>query len=439
MGLWDRLFGNTKVIDQPNLKFGRYSDAYKSSEQYAAWDKALQYFDEGKILESYHYFFFYLKDPNEDNLEIIELDDGTFEFTIYQGSKKILGEISDDKLKIHTQVARIKKLHIGFLRRLLEQNYLLNYCRFAINKEHICLEFDTYLIDGSPFKLYYAIKELANKADKLDDVLLDEFAMLAPSASGIITKIPSDIVEKKINFLKKSIQLVISEAEKPIFSSSDFTGGFGYLILDAIYKVDYLVKPEGPTMDALERMHRKFFAKDGLSIHKKNQSLITLLKKSLDRTDAEFGEEIYNTVSTFGITKPITQSKVAQFIQGEIPQMDWYIHHNYPQFSLAISGYVVGYCFFNFAVPIPVRKLFALYYRIIEQDYFIDLGFQLDYIEEENTLNKRAILSKINTIYEECRNIEALKNFMLSTKNLEFSSKDRFAKSYLEMIANMKY
>jgi len=404
MGLWDRLFGKTKIIDQPNLKFGRYSDVYKSPEQYEAWDKALQYFDEGKIIESYHYFFFYLKDPNENNLEIIEHDDENFEFVLYHGSKKIKGEISNEKLKIHTKVAKIRKMHIGFLRRLLEQNYQLNYSRFAIDDEFITLEFDTYLIDGSPFKLYYAIKELANKADKLDDILLDEFNTLSPHTSGIISKIPSEIVSKKIYFLKKTISFVLDEVQKSLFSSDDFTGGYSYLILDAIYKLDYLIKPEGPTMEAIERMHRKFFAKDGLSIHKKNLLLIKLLKDTIRRTDEEFQEEIYNTVSTFGITKPITQEKVTKFIKGEIPQMDWYITHGHKQFALGISGYVVGYCFFYYAVPIPTRKLFALYYRIIEQDYFTDLGFDLTYIDKKG-LNKKSILLKINTIKDECSSL----------------------------------
>ncbi len=438
MGLWDRLFGKAKIIEQPNLKFGRYSDAYKTPEQYQAWDKALQYFDEGKIIESYHYFFFYLKDPNENNLEIIEHDDENFEFVLYHGSKKIMGEISNEKLKIHTKVAKIKKMHIGFLRRLLEQNYQLNYSRFAIDNEFITLEFDTYLIDGSPYKLYYAIKELANKADKLDDILLDEFNTLAPHTSGIVSEISPEIVAKKIDFLRKNISFVLNEAQKPLFSSDDFTGGYSYLILDVIYKLDYLIKPEGSTMEAIERIHRKFFAKDGLSIHKKNQSLIELLKKILQRTDAEFQEEIYNTVCTFGITKPITQEKITKFIKGEIPQMDWYIHKGHEQFALGISGYVVGYCFFYYAVPIPTRKLFALYYRIIEQDYFTSLGFDLNYIDK-NGLNKKSILSKIAIVKGECTAIPEFQNIILHTGYLNFQSKDRFAKSYLEMVANMKY
>ena len=58
MGLFDRIFGSkTDEIEQPKISFGRYSDSYKDSSRYTAWDVALEKFDQQEYLESYKQFF----------------------------------------------------------------------------------------------------------------------------------------------------------------------------------------------------------------------------------------------------------------------------------------------------------------------------------------------------------------------------------------------
>ena len=47
----------------------------------------------------------------------------------------------------------------------------------------ITLLFDTMMEDAFPYKLYYALKELALHADKHDDLLLNEFDFLKPISS----------------------------------------------------------------------------------------------------------------------------------------------------------------------------------------------------------------------------------------------------------------
>ena len=63
MGLFDSIFGgSTYNENQPDVRFGRYSDSYKTTEQYDAWDSALEKFDNKDYLEAYKKFFFYLRD-----------------------------------------------------------------------------------------------------------------------------------------------------------------------------------------------------------------------------------------------------------------------------------------------------------------------------------------------------------------------------------------
>ena len=44
MGFFDRLFnrGVAEEEEQPSIRFGRYSDSYKTAANYQAWDDSLE-------------------------------------------------------------------------------------------------------------------------------------------------------------------------------------------------------------------------------------------------------------------------------------------------------------------------------------------------------------------------------------------------------------
>ncbi|MEZ4950995.1 MAG: hypothetical protein R2784_16665 [Saprospiraceae bacterium] len=61
MSIFKKIFGDkNQVLDQPDIDFGRFTDSYKSAEQYAAWDKSLLYFEQDDYLDSFKEFFKYL-------------------------------------------------------------------------------------------------------------------------------------------------------------------------------------------------------------------------------------------------------------------------------------------------------------------------------------------------------------------------------------------
>ncbi|MEM1122707.1 MAG: hypothetical protein AAGJ18_19845, partial [Bacteroidota bacterium] len=91
MGFFDRLFGSTSpTVAQPAISFGRYSDSYKSKEQYEAWSAALQLFEKQEYLASFRAFFTYLQDKSVGNVTFSE-HRGDIKFEVIQGSKKIVG------------------------------------------------------------------------------------------------------------------------------------------------------------------------------------------------------------------------------------------------------------------------------------------------------------------------------------------------------------
>lgn len=204
MGFWDLIFGkNTgQSVATPKIRLGRYTDSYKEKAQYESWDKALNKFEANEYLESYKEFFKYLRDDKEDNVRWAE-ENGGIHFEVLQGSKRVSGFADARQLKAEARIANAKELSVAFMRRLVEANYSMDYCRYALDDENnLVVKFDTFTLDGSPYKLYYALKEVAMNADKQDDLLLDEFeSMLTWIDTGSKTDIIVAEKEAKYNFL----------------------------------------------------------------------------------------------------------------------------------------------------------------------------------------------------------------------------------------------
>ncbi len=438
MGLFERIFKrqNREETPQPAIRFGRYSDSYKTSGNYKSWDVALEKFEQEDYLDCYIEFFKYLRDEEEDNVKWWE-EDGGVRFEIYQGSKKIAGFADDKKLKAEAKVAHTESLNVGFMRRLIEQNFSLKYSRFALDADqNITIIFDTYNLDGSPYKLYYALKEVATNADKQDDLLLDEFQVLLPVDSSHLEMVPEPEKEIKFQFIQEQIKAALDEMAKGDLSAEQYPGAMAYLLLNLVYKLDYLIKPEGYMMESLERSHRLYFAKDGKTTAQKNQLLVRDLKKLLARPKENFFKEMYRVKATFGITTPVNHDRVVSFIDSELNNMDWYREHGHDYYALSVPGYIVGYCMFNYAVPKPDRDLFHLYFQVIEAAYFQKLGFTYEYYNaQENRLNKKAIKRAIDRIVVE--NKSQYYKLSPSSGSLQFDTLLSFAKSFLLMIRNL--
>ena len=430
MGLFDKIFGkNYESEPQPDIQFGRYTDSYKSTEQYDAWDVSLEKFEEKEYLQSFEQFLFYLNDKKENNVTWSR-ENGSIDFQIYQGSKKITGQASGREFRATAKVAKTEALNIGFMRRLVESNFELKYSKFALDADNdIVVVFSSSSLDSSPYKLYFALKELATHADKQDDLLLDEFESLKPLDNQHVTDLPIHEKETKFAFLQEKIKSTLAEIENGRLSSDKYPGATAYLLLDLCYRLDFLVSPEGYMTDHLERMHRKYFENDGQPTAQKNLAMQKEFINLMKRPKEDHFKEMYRVKATFGITSPVNLDKIVSFIDGELGNMDWYHENNHDKVALAIPGYIIGYCLFNYAVPKPALDLFILYYQITEPEYFEKLGFTYKYSEDEK-LNAKAIKNAFERIEHE--NKELYTEFRINNSKINFTSLPLFAKSFLE-------
>ncbi len=430
MNIFGRLFGTNEPPAQPAIRFGRFTDSNRSTEREEAFDAALRDFSKENYLAAYVSFFSYLLDEEEQNVRVRE-ERGELHFELFQGSKRITGFANDRKLHAEAKIAKAKTLQSSFMRQLLEANFELKYSRFTLSPDNeITIVFDTYTTDGSPYKLYAALKELATHADKHDDILVEEFEALEIIDLNMRRELPEWEKNVKYDYIQREIKAVFEEIDHGKLNTDKYPVAVTYLLLHLCYKLDYLTKPEGHMMEVLECIHRLAFAQDGKNASQKNLALRKTFQKLLERPREKFFQEMYEVSATFGITPPIDHQNVTILIDQELPNMRWYAEHGHEQIALAVPGFIIGRALFNFALPLPDKDLFHLLMQVMEADYFRSLGFTP--LVENGVLDEKAIRLAIRRIVEKHEN--AFPRFKPDLKKLVFTSMPSFAESFLKMV-----
>src|SRR6188474_1062753 len=191
--MFDKLFGRSRKKESPetgpDISFGRYSDNNKPVAKVNRWTDADNLFKEKKYAESLDAFFDYLRDDNIDNV-VYERNGAEGRFHFYQGSKIVRGEFNNESLKADVTLAKMPQPSVPVMRRLLEMNFNLYYSRYALDNERLCMNFDSDIETASPSKLYYGLKELSTKADKQDDLLVQDFTILETTDIEHVATLP---------------------------------------------------------------------------------------------------------------------------------------------------------------------------------------------------------------------------------------------------------
>lgn len=437
MDFLTRLFTAPAPI-QPDIPFGRFSDAYKSDAQQQAFDRSLEAFEQKDYLASYRDFLLFLKDEEANQPNILwQENEQEIRFELWQGSQHITGIANAEKVKAESKVARANDLNVGFMRRLMEANFNLKFSRFSLDKDNnLCIVFDTRTTDGSPLKILHALRELAIHADKQDDLLLGEFsAALSPTADRQLGEIPIAEKEVKYAYIRRSIEAAFAEIDNGKPDPNTFPGSYAYLLLALTFRLDYLIKPEGFMMDLLEKVYAAYFTKNNLTPQVKMQQMRRELQILLDRPKEEFFKEMYRTRSTFGANPAVPHGTLVSFIEGELANMEWPLQQGHDTLAFAVPQYVAGFTLFHQAPPKPDRELLHLFFQITEAPFFRELGFHIPFTDSNGRPQKAEILKGIKHIVDKNR---ALYTRLRPDVNLlDFASMTLFSKSYLIMMKGL--
>ncbi len=435
--MFDKLFGRGKKKDEPgpgpDIIFGRYSDNNKPVAKVNRWTDADNLFKEKKYTDSIDAFFDYLRDDGVRNV-VYERNGAEGRFEFYQGSKIVRGNFNNDILQAEVTLARMPQPSVPVMRRLLEMNFSLYYSRFALDNDRLCMRFDSDIETASPSKLYYGLKEVATKADKQDDLLVQDFAILQSADSEHVTIIPDPEKEVKYEYLQKWIKQTLEAIA--VVDAEKFSGGIAYLLLSLIYRLDYLIAPEGKILNDMEKIAGIYFKKDERPVIEKNRDMIAEFKKLQVLPKEEVFKYLFRSKYTFAIVAPQQYKTIADSIHGANQNMTWYRDNNYPLFANHISEYGMSYCQYSYSLPRVITELFHLYMMVNHADYFAALGYKkLYYDAGNNQFAADDIIGKIKEI--QVRWKEKYPLLDLKTQNLKFDNMVNFNNSFTVEMENL--
>ncbi len=435
MGLLGKLFFPDKEEEEYVVtKFGRYSDNNKTKEQLDQWKEAKKLFVDKKYLDALELFFKYLKDNNIDNVSFKrDGDNATFE--VYQGSKKIDGSINDVSFKASVPIAQMTKRTIPVLRKLLEKNYSLYYSKFYMEDDKLCLHIYNDLRAATPEKLYYALKEIALNADRLDDILVDDFETLKAVGTGHIEENSEAIRQVKYDFFKYWVDKTLAKIEA--LNPDTFAGGIAYMLLNLVYKMDYLLLPEGKLTEKMEEINAVFWnnLKDMPAVERNNR-MYNKLKELSAWDEEEVKKYFYKTKHTFSITKPTGFKNVISTIQETMKNVQWFQENGHFDISLEMLEYAFAYSQFSFSLPKPATELFDVVMQVNHNDYYKAMGHEEQlYDRATKQFNNDDIIEKIEDITE--KNKKRYPHLVINAKAINFASLQAFNQSILSELVKL--
>lgn len=384
------------VEGDPAIVFGRYSDNNKPVEKVERWNEAEALFKEKKFHESLEAFFDYLSDDAAENVKL-EKKGNEGKFLFYQGSKIIRGFYNADMLEAEVALAAMPQPSVPVMRRLLEMNFTLYYTRYAITGDRLCMMFDSDIETANPSKLYYGFKEMAVKADKQDDLLVQDFTSLLAVDTEHVIEIPVEEKEIKYKYMQIWIRETLDLIEN--VDGEKFSGGIAYLLLALAYRIDFLIVPEGKLLLNIEKIVDIYFKKDDRPVSEKNQDMVEEFMKLQARTKEDIFPHLFRSRYTFSIVMPQNHKTIADAIYNANQNISWYKDNRRYDIAARISEYGIAYCQYSYSMPRPVTDFFQLFMMVNYPDYFAELGFKTKYFNKEtNEFNKEQIMTTIHEI-----------------------------------------
>jgi hypothetical protein len=428
---------NTKKPDKSYLDYGRFSELNRNFKNNPIWENSLVAFSDSDFRKTVKYLLLYLQNEDSNNITIEE-QGPVLKFTLLQGSMKISGFSDQLVFKATVKIGKIQTYNVGFMRRILERNYFLQYCRYTVDPEDgISLVFDSPISIASPFKLYQGLREMALTADQDDDLFADEFDEITQIKDDHISYFTEAEVKTKTQYLRQQIESLINDLEFGGKVMHRNPGTVAYLTLDLAYKLDYLLQPQAFVLKCIQNIHQIFFFNNELNLERKVHLMLRELKQIIERSDEKLTKEFYNGTYTFGAAQNYTSEGISNFIKSELPAMPWYISNNQKEAAMAVPGFIIGYLLFQFNLPGPLQYLFHIFYELKEESFFdfnISLENKMVTLEK---INQKILVKKLKDAMKIC--IEMYESWNLQIERINIENKLLFSKTLLEAISDIKW
>jgi len=444
MSFFKKLFSSTPSNENqdeslPQVRnesnFGRYTEVNRPPKQLSYWGTAISKFNEKRYLDSFNDLLQYMHDPTVNNTNIQRNSD-EINFELIQGSKIIRGKANNNVFTAEAKIARFDRLNVAFLRKLMSMNFVHQYTRFAIKDDNIFLKFDSKTIDASPNKVYFSLRELALKADKIDDTLIGEFDVLHPIDVGQIIEIPDNIKEVKFKYLHLWINETLNKIAQ--LNEDKLSGGISFMILGLLFRIDYLLQPQGNLFDDIDKINAIYNAKDNKTTLERNRCMIDELTKILRKDKEDIKKSFYSVKATFGYVPVTTHKDFYEFILEHFKDTTWYYNNNYPDIITSIYEWIIGYALFYFGLYPATYDLLRMTYQVMYPDFFTEMGIKHDLSNSHSKqINKAAVDKEIQIILKQHK--KDYPNLVFINQNIICRSTNEFLYSFLNEITYLNF
>lgn len=434
--VFDKLFGRSKKDKpEPAISFGRYSDNNKSMGKVNRWTDADNFFKQQQYPQSLEAFFDYLRDDEQQNV-VLEKNGEEGIFHLYQGSKIVRGEFGRERIQAEITLARMPQPSVPVMRRLLEMNFSLYYSRYALDGDRLCMRFDSDIKTANPNKLYYGLKELAIKADKQDDLLVQEFASLQSLDTEHLIEIPASEKEIKYQFLLSSVRETLENIATQ--DPEKLLGGISYMLLTLAFRIDYLICPEGKLLTELEKIVDIYYRQTEKPVIERNQAMIAEFRKWLDKKPEDVYPYLFRSKHSFAIVSPENQKSVTDSVSSSVQNMVWYRDNGHTFITNKVLEYGISFCQFSYSLPRPLTDLFRLFMQVNYAEYFTALGFARSYYNPVTSrFSSEDIMDEIDKIVSAWR--PKYSRFIFNSQSLRFDSLVNFNQSFVTELGNLNF
>ena len=418
--------------------FGRGINASLSPNEEELFNKSYEAFESKDILQAYEYFFQSLENFTNDiannNITTQRVED-KLNFTIYQGSAKVTGYITQEHLYAEAIITKTSHASVALKRHILDRNYQLTYAYYFADSEHIKLKLYHDNITMTPQKIFFPLREIALNADFDKEYIKNEFTGIVLEEISHLEKPDETEIKIKYDFMQKSIGEVTQKIAA--LPANDNAGMQAFFLLNTLYMLDYLLVPQYNIYQKISKKIQEYFAEDNASMESKNNEIRNYINKLQEMNYEDFSTNFYNAKYTFNQTEKTAKEDMDNFISESLLKIRWYKNNRYNQIIPTIYKYISFYILYNYGLNPVVKDLLHTLVEIQNPHFFKSLGYPELYNEGTQVFSKKLIISTIEDIIEPHQNrFKLLEAF---GEELNFTTLNEFSNSFYLQIQNLNF
>ena len=434
--IFDRVSDKPHTRRRPEIKFGRFAEPEETDEMAAVRNAADKLYKEGDFLGAYVSFFEYMRMQGGPAVEIVFNEDTQMlHFDIIQGSKIVKGAITAGEVFTWADIATFDTLDVALMRSLLTQNTNFAYCKFAVYDNIISLMQRCPIKDMSPGAFNEMLSEIAITSDSVDDVLVEQFPNLHAINTENIISLPESEISAKIKFLHEWIH----DAQQQVQTTVDDPTRT-YIILTAIFKILYLISPEGSLLHHFRQIYSIYangYNPEERNSPEINHKMLTELEDIDKKSDNELKSSIYKVRAVFPEISYMAFAEMAESLNSHFVLIDTCIDSGRYDLVQTMCEYAAGLNHVHHGMPSAAQDLLLIFWRVLNQDYFNALGFDDEFISPHSqTLAAIKISKEIDETIKKYTKVYP--NLSFNTANLDFGTIPGFAYTFLKEFAALE-